>query len=85
MNFKLSNEIYEELISNKYPTLFEIEIGGKEKIRVVRYEDYKKLENTIKEVREIINKAINEGYDYQEKDNLLFEGLEILDKEREGE
>lgn len=52
MNFKLSNEIYEELTSNKYLTLFEIEIGGKEIIKVVRYEDYEKLENIIKEVRE---------------------------------
>lgn len=42
-------------------------------------------ENIIKEVREYINKAINEGYDYQEKDNLLFESLEILDKENKGE
>lgn len=40
----------------------------------------KQKENIIKEVREYINKAINEGYDYQEKDNLLFESLEILDK-----
>ena len=54
MNFKLSNEIYEELTNNKYPTSFEIEIGGKEKIKVVRYEDYEKLENTIKEVRETL-------------------------------
>ena len=44
MNFKLSNEIYEKLTNNKYPTLFDIEIGGKEKIRMVRYEDYKMLE-----------------------------------------
>lgn len=54
MNFKLSNEIYEELTSNKYPTLFEIEIGGKEKIKVVRYEDYKKLEKIKVIVRYII-------------------------------
>ena len=59
MNFNLSNEIYEELTNNKYPTLFEIEIGGKEKIKVVRYEDYKKLENIIKEAREYIQDRYN--------------------------
>ena len=58
MNFKLSNEIYEELTSNKYPTLFEIEIGEEEKIRVVRYEDYKRLENIIKEVRKYIEQLL---------------------------
>lgn len=81
MNFNLSNEIYEELTSNKYPTLFEIEIGEKEKIKVVRYEDYKKLENIIKEVREYIQ----DRYDGEvlthtfDKDNVK-ELLEILDK-----
>ena len=77
MDFKLSNEIYEELTSNKYPTLFEIEIGGKEKIKVVRYDDYKKLENIIKEVREYVNNyfIIGAGSEYLRRLN------EILEKE----
>ena len=63
--------------------IFECE---KEKIRVVRYEDYKKLENIIKEVREYIKQ--NEFYlDY--KTGACIKGviplLEILDKENKGE
>lgn len=77
MNFKLSNEIYEELISNKYPTLFEIEIGGKEKIKVVRYEEYKKLENIIKEIREYIKNIPDDEFVESEH---FTELLEMLDK-----
>jgi hypothetical protein len=89
MNFNLSNEIYEELTGNKYPTLFEIEIGGKEKIKLVRYEDYKKLENIIKEARETLNTqlAFTSSYqlNYQSAMNIIEEAKRILDKENENE
>ena len=82
MNFKLSNEIYEELTSNKYPTLFEIEIGEEEKIRVVRYEDYKRLENIIKEISEFA-KLRKEMYERQENvvgQEVIISLLKIVDK-----
>lgn len=58
IDFNLSKEIMEELTGSKYPTIFEFEREGQEKIKVVRYEDYEKLENIIKEVRDILRKHI---------------------------
>ena len=64
--------------------IFECE---KEKIRVVRYEDYEKLENIIKEVREYINDNVM-VYAFNDKkfphwdfnDDNINDILEILDK-----
>ena len=56
IDFNLSKEIMEELTGSKYPTIFEFEREGQEKIKLVRYEDYLKLHSIIKEVREYIEK-----------------------------
>lgn len=61
--------------------IFECE---KEKIRVVRYEDYEKLENIIKEVREKLL-CYGETFDLKVHQEMQKELLEILDKENKGE
>lgn len=54
IKFNMSKEIMEELTDSKYPTIFEFEREGQEKIKLVRYEDYLRLHSIIKEVREYI-------------------------------
>lgn len=76
IDFNLSKEIMEELTGSKYPTIFEFERAGQEKIKLVKYEDYLRLHSIIKEVREYIELQNNYGIGNIVKNELL----KILDK-----
>ena len=72
----MSNEIYKEL--TRIPTLFEIEIGGKEKIKVVKYDDYMKLKQEIerlnkenKELKEQVVSAIRVNNIFTENKSII--------------
>lgn len=81
IDFNLSKEIMEELTGSKYPTIFEFEREGQEKIKLVRYEDYLRLHSIIKEVREYIKENNFHCKNQVEQEQYDKELLEILDKE----
>lgn len=78
IKFNMSKEIMEELTGSKYPTIFEFEREGQEKIKLVRYEDYLRLHSIIKEVREYIKRK--RLVDTEVTSGNIKYILEILDK-----